>query len=72
VAVSDQPQGVPLEGTARVANLGAYDGHADRCLVEFRLSEPETLDVATHGSAAACGFGPKLIPDGRYYLKTGS
>jgi hypothetical protein len=55
-----------------VANLGAYDGHADRCLVEFRLSEPETLDVATHGSAAACGFGPKVIPDGRYYLKTGS
>jgi hypothetical protein len=72
VAVSDQPQGVPLEATAKVTNLGAYDGHADKCLVEFRLTEPETLDVATHGSAAACGFGAKVTADGRYYLKTGS
>ena len=72
VVISDQPQGTPLDATAKVTNLAAYDGHADKCLVEFRLAEPETLDVATHGSAAACGFGPKVTADGRYYLKTGS
>ncbi len=72
VAILDQPQTLPLEATAKVTNLEAYDGHADKCLVEFRLSEPETLDVVTHGSAAACGFAPKVTADGRYYLKTGS
>jgi hypothetical protein len=72
VSVSEGAQGVPLEATAKVTNPGAYDGHADKCLVEFRLSEPETLDVVTHGSAAACGFGQNVTADGRYYLKTGS
>ena len=72
VAVSGQPLGVPLEATTKLANLDTYDGHADKCLVEFRLTEPETLDVTTHGAATACGFGPKVTADGRYYLKTGS
>jgi hypothetical protein len=72
VAVSDEPAGVPLEATAKLANVAAFDGHADKCLLEFRLTEPETLDVATHGSVNACGFGPKVTADGRYYLKTGS
>ncbi len=72
VAVADQPDGVPFDATTKVSNLAAYDGHADKCLIEFRLSEPETLDVVTHGSAGACRFGPKVTADGRYYLKTGS
>jgi hypothetical protein len=72
VPVSEQPAGVPIDATAKLANLGAYDGHADKCLLELRLTEPETLDVATHGSVSACGFGAKVTADGRYYLKTGS
>jgi hypothetical protein len=72
VPVSDQPAGALIEATARLANLSAYDGHPDKCLLEFRLTEPETLDVATHGSANACGFGAKVTADGSYYLKTGS
>jgi hypothetical protein len=72
VAVSDEPAGTLLEATTKLANVAAYDGHADKCLLEFRLTEPETLDVATHGSVNACGFGPKVTADGRYYLKTGS
>jgi hypothetical protein len=71
IVVSGQPPGVPLEATAKLTNLDAYDGHADKCLIELRLTEPETLDVTTHGSAAACGFGPKVMADGQYYLKTG-
>lgn len=72
VAVSDEPPGSPLEATTKLTNLAAFDGHADKCLLEFRLTEPETLDVATHGSVNACRFGPKVTADGRYYLKTGS
>jgi len=72
VVMVDEPAGVPIDATARLANSAAHDGRADRCLLEFRLTEPETLDVATHGSAAACGFGANVTADGRYYLKTGS
>jgi hypothetical protein len=62
----------PLDATAKLGNVGAYDGRADKCLLEFRLSEPETLDIATHGSVNACGFAPRVSADGRYYLKTDS
>ena len=72
VVVSDQPVGATIEATAKVTNLGAYDAHGDKCLLEFRLTAPETLEIATHGSVAACGFGPNVAADGRYYLKTGS
>ena len=72
VVVSDQPVGATIEAATRVNNLGAYDAHADKCLLEFRLTAPETLDIATHGSVGACGFGPDVAADGRYYLKTGS
>jgi hypothetical protein len=72
VVVQDEPAGVPIEATTKVTNVGAYDARGDKCMLEFRLTEPETLDVATHGSVAACGFGPKVTADGRYYLKTGS
>jgi hypothetical protein len=72
VPVSDQPADTLIEATARLGNLGAYDGRPDKCLLEFRLTEAETLDVATHGSIVACGFGAKVSPDGTYYLKTDS
>ena len=72
VVVSDQLVGATIEAATRVNNLGAYDAHEDKCLLEFRLTAPETLDVATHGSVGACGFGPDVAADGRYYLKTGS
>jgi hypothetical protein len=72
VVVSDQAPDALIEATARLTSLGAYDGHPDKCLLEFRLVAAETLDVATHGSADACGFGANVTADGRYYLKTGS
>lgn len=71
IVVSDQP-GAPLDGTAKLNNVAAYDARKDKCVLEFRLTEPETLDVATHGAVSACGFGAKVTADGRYYLKTGS
>jgi tetratricopeptide (TPR) repeat protein len=70
--VVSEPPGATLDGTARISNVSAYDGRHDKCLLEFRLTEPETLDVATHGAAGACGFGAKVTADGRYYLRTGS
>ena len=72
VPVSDQPRGALIEATAKLTNLGAYDGRPDKCLLEFRLTEPETLDVVTHGSVGACGFGARVTADGSFYLKTGS
>jgi hypothetical protein len=72
VPVSDQPSGAPIEATAKLTNLNAYEGRPDKCLLEFRLTEPETLDIVTHGSIGACGFGAKVSADGTYYLKTGS
>lgn len=62
----------PLDATAKLVNLAAYESHPDRCLVEFRLDNAETLEVTTHGAPAACGFGSGVIADGRYYLMTGS
>jgi len=65
-----------LDATARITNLAAYDKPAnkaaDKCLIEFRLSAPETLDVETHGSPMECGFGFNVSANGRYYLMTGS
>jgi hypothetical protein len=72
VSVSEQPSGAPIEATAKLTNLNPYDGRPDKCLLEFRLTEPETLDIVTHGSIGACGFGAKVSADGTYYLKTGS
>lgn len=72
VPVSDQPPGALIEATSKFGNLNAYDGRPDKCLLEFRLTEAETLDVVTHGSVSACGFGARVSADGTYYLKTGS
>jgi hypothetical protein len=72
VPVSDQPPGAVIDATAKLTSLGAYEGRADKCLLEFRLTAPEILDVQTHGSARACGFGARVEADGSYYLKTGS
>lgn len=76
VPVSDDDGGAPLDATAKITSLAAYDKpqgkEPDKCLLEFRLSEAETLDVVTHGSMTACGFGMNVSADGRYYLKTGS
>lgn len=67
----------PLEATAKITNLARYASQdvaqgGDKCLIEFRLSAPETLDVITRGSPTACGFGFNVSADGRYYLMTGS
>ncbi|WP_434111711.1 hypothetical protein [Paraburkholderia caffeinilytica] len=80
VPVTDGGGDAPLDATARISNLAPYDKnadknadkHADKCLIEFKLSAPETLDVATHGSVTECGFGFNVTADGRYYLMTGS
>ncbi|MFM0729876.1 hypothetical protein PQQ52_05185 [Paraburkholderia sediminicola] len=76
VPVTDGGGDAPLDATARISNLASYDKHADKhadkCLIEFKLSAPETLDVATHGSLMECGFGFNVTADGRYYLMTGS
>ncbi|RFU45048.1 hypothetical protein [Paraburkholderia sp. DHOC27] len=72
VPVSDVPRGALIEATSHLANPAPYEGRPDRCLLEFRLSEPETLEVLTHGSADACGFGARVTADGAYYLKTDS
>jgi predicted DNA-binding protein (UPF0251 family) len=76
VPMTDDGGSAPLDATARITNLAPYeehDGkHADKCLIEFRLSAPETLDVVTHGSPTGCGFGFNVSADGRYYLMTGS
>jgi hypothetical protein len=62
----------PIDATTKIANLAPYDQHDDQCLIEFRLVEAETLDVRTHGSPQACGFGHNVSADGRYFLMTGS
>ena len=80
VPMTDDGGDAPLDATAKITNLAPYDKpadkpadkHADRCLIEFKLSAPETLDVQTHGSPTACGFGFNVSADGRYYLMTGS
>ncbi|MFL9903627.1 hypothetical protein PQR71_36810 [Paraburkholderia fungorum] len=76
VPMTDDGGSAPLDATARITNLAPYekhgDKHADKCLIEFRLSAPETLDVTTHGSLTGCGFGFNVSADGRYYLMTGS
>ena len=80
VPMSDGVGDAPLDATARITNLAPYDKRADKptdkradkCLIEFKLSAPETLDVATHGSPTECGFGFNVSADGRYYLMTGS
>jgi hypothetical protein len=76
VPMTDEGGSAPLDATARITHLTPYekhDGkHADKCLIEFRLSAPETLDVAAHGSPTGCGFGFNVSADGRYYLMTGS
>ncbi|CAE6800346.1 hypothetical protein [Paraburkholderia haematera] len=88
VPMTDGGGDAPLDATARITNLALYDKpadkpadkpsdkqadrHADKCLIEFKLSAPETLDVETHGSLTECGFGFNVSADGRYYLMTGS
>ena len=72
VPMSDAGGAAPIDATAKVDNLAPYDQHDDKCLLEFRLPAPETLDVRTHGSVTACGFGFNVSADGRYYLMMGS
>ncbi|MFM0738107.1 hypothetical protein PQQ51_12760 [Paraburkholderia xenovorans] len=62
----------PLDATAKITRLAPYDKRDDKCLIEFRLAAPETLDVLTRGSPTECGFGSNVSADGRYYLMTGS
>jgi predicted DNA-binding protein (UPF0251 family) len=70
VPMSDAGGDAPIEATAKIANLAPYQQRDDACLIEFRLSAPETLDVRTYGSTSACGFGFNVSADGRYYLMT--
>jgi hypothetical protein len=72
VPMSDVAGDTPIDATAKLSNLAPYDQHDDKCLIEFKLSAPETLDVRTHGSVTRCGFGFNVSADGRYYLMTGS
>lgn len=84
VPMTDGVGDAPLDATARITNLAPYDKPADKpsdkhtdkpadkCLIEFKLSAPETLDIRTHGSPTECGFGFNVSADGRYYLMTGS
>jgi hypothetical protein len=72
IPLTDVGSAAPVDATAKVGNLAPYDGHDDRCLIEFVLSAPETLDVRTYGSVLHCGFGHNVSADGRYYLMTGS
>ncbi|WP_133645228.1 hypothetical protein [Paraburkholderia flava] len=66
VAINPDQDG-PIDATHRIVTLDKYTG-ADRCLIEFQLSAPETLKVRTLGSPGACGFGHNVEPDGTYYL----
>jgi hypothetical protein len=82
VSMTDDGGDAPLDATARITSLAPYDKpddknagkhegeHGDKCLIEFKLSAPETLDVKTHGSLTECGFGFNVTADGRYYLMT--
>ena len=72
VPLTDVGSAAPVDATAKIGNLAAYDKHDDKCLIEFVLSAPETLDVRTYGSVLHCGFGHNVSADGRYYLMTGS
>lgn len=72
VPMSDDGGDAPLDATAKITNLAPYDKRRGKCLIEFKLSAPETLDVETHGSPTECGFGFNVTADGRYYLMTGS
>ncbi|NML30159.1 hypothetical protein [Paraburkholderia antibiotica] len=72
VPVIETNGSAPLDATAKIVNLAPYEHRDDRCLIELRLVEPETLDVRTHGSPQACGFGHNVSADGRYFLMTGS
>jgi hypothetical protein len=72
VPMTDARGDGPIDATAKIANLAPLDQRDDKCLIEFKLSGPETLDVRTHGSVTACGFGFNVSADGRYYLMTGS
>jgi hypothetical protein len=72
VPMTDMGGDTPVDATAKLSNLAPYDQRDDKCLIEFRLSAPETLDVSTHGSLTHCGFGFNVSADGRYYLMTGS
>lgn len=72
VPMTDVSSAAPVDATAKLVNLAPYDQHDDKCLIEFTLSAPETLDVRTHGSLLQCGFGHNVSADGRYYLMTGS
>jgi hypothetical protein len=71
VPMTDVGSAAPVDATARTGNLAPYDQHDDKCLIEFTLSAPETLDVRTYGSVLHCGFGHNVSPDGRYFLMTG-
>jgi tetratricopeptide (TPR) repeat protein len=71
VPMTDAGGNAPIEATAKIASLAPYDQRDDKCLIEFSLSEAETLDVRTRGSTTACGFGFNVSADGRYYLMTG-
>jgi hypothetical protein len=71
VPMTDVGSAPPVDATAKLSNLAPYDRHDDKCLIEFELSAPETLDVRTHGSLLHCGFGHNVSADGRYYLMTG-
>jgi hypothetical protein len=57
----------PIDATRHIADTAPYakDG---RCLLELRLSEPETLTIRTIGDYAACGFGNRVVADGTYRL----
>lgn len=57
----------PIDATRRIADTAPYakDG---RCLIELRLSEPETLTIKTIGDETACGFGHNVSADGIYRL----
>lgn len=72
VPMTDVGSAAPVDATAKIGNLAPYDKHDDKCLIEFALSAPETLDVRTYGSVLRCGFGHNVSADGRYYLMTGS
>jgi tetratricopeptide (TPR) repeat protein len=71
VPMTDVGGNAPIEATARIGSLAPYEQRNDKCLIEFTLAAPETLDVRTRGSMTACGFGFNVSADGRYYLMTG-
>ncbi len=59
--------GDALDATKRIADTApwAKDG---KCLLELRLSAPETLTIRTIGDVNACGFGNRVMADGTYRL----